>query len=57
MELYLQGKKYREIVKELKISVRDISTIIIEFENNNKPVPDKSKITKAFEMLKMEPLQ
>jgi hypothetical protein len=52
IELYLLKKSYREIAKELKISVRDISIIINEFENNNNPIPKKSKTAKAFEMFK-----
>lgn len=53
LKLYLEdGKTYREIAHELRISLRDISAIINEFTEGKKPIPEKSNTAKAFQLFK-----
>ena len=53
----LHGKPCREIARDPKISSRDITKIINEFENINEPRTEKSITAKAFEMFKDRNLQ
>ena len=50
IKLYEEGKTYREIAKEVRISPRDIGNILKEHYKEPQPEPPKSNRAKAFEM-------
>ena len=52
IELYLEGVPYNQIAKIVRISIRDISSIINEYLGIQKTNPEKSNRSKAFLMLK-----
>jgi hypothetical protein len=51
IELHLKGLSQREIAKTLKMSLRDVSSIMKEFESKKDNVkPEKSNVAKAIQM-------
>ncbi|MDF0679364.1 MAG: hypothetical protein P0116_00185 [Candidatus Nitrosocosmicus sp.] len=52
IELYLEGIPYNQIAKIVRISIRDISSIINEYLGIQKANPEKSNRSKAFLMIK-----
>jgi len=52
IELYLEGVPYNQIAKIVRISIRDISSIINEYLGIQKTNPEKSNRSKAFFMFK-----
>jgi hypothetical protein len=51
IRLYEEGKTTREMAKIVKISLRDIGTILREYNNEPEPKPPKSDHAQAFKLL------